>query len=437
MRRFLVLVALTATVAAKTWSPEVYPNPNTNAAQCHRSGRGMSAVCDPDDVVSDEERDTLEGIINRIYEGEKPFKKTHCGNHIVGYEVAVALVKKMDVEILGHTNTAERAKAFAKALHDSWGVGDATCNTGVLLFLSLDDHYMYISTGSGAAGYLTDSRIEDIIADAKDLLRAGETDKAIEELVVSIGVQLVSKPTLGERIGNFFSWLSQIIVTGFVILIVIFTLFNLCAAPVHRYRRMQRLKKLKEQLGRVQEERDRSQETPTYQSTSCPICLEDFQPAEGGNQAAQRKHRLACGHTFHSSCIEQWLQTARNTSCPICRRDAFDGSNPPDSGSSTTTPPGPSCYDQQTGQYTTTPEVNFRLGRLQAWYPDLLTAELLATWNSNIHADYVNDLNREVLTALQAGFNSRSEAAYSGASGSTFSFGGGGSAGGGGGGGGW
>lgn len=34
---------------------------------------------------------------------------------------------------------AEQAEFFAKSLHKNWGVGDATCNSGLVLFLSKDD----------------------------------------------------------------------------------------------------------------------------------------------------------------------------------------------------------------------------------------------------------------------------------------------------------
>ena len=34
---------------------------------------------------------------------------------------------------------AEEAEVFAKSLHNTWGVGDATCNSGLLLFLSKND----------------------------------------------------------------------------------------------------------------------------------------------------------------------------------------------------------------------------------------------------------------------------------------------------------
>lgn len=52
-------------------------------------------------------------------------------------QVAVAVMQRMAVPE-GESATAQ-AKVFAKALHDKWGVGDAACNNGVLLLLSVQD----------------------------------------------------------------------------------------------------------------------------------------------------------------------------------------------------------------------------------------------------------------------------------------------------------
>ncbi len=48
--------------------------------------------------------------------------------------MAVALAKKNDLS--GGTSTGEAAERFAQKLMDAWGVGDAQCNDGVVLFLS-------------------------------------------------------------------------------------------------------------------------------------------------------------------------------------------------------------------------------------------------------------------------------------------------------------
>ena len=36
-----------------------------------------------------------------------------------------------------HADKAAAAQAFARALHDSWGVGDPMCQNGVLLFVAI------------------------------------------------------------------------------------------------------------------------------------------------------------------------------------------------------------------------------------------------------------------------------------------------------------
>lgn len=43
----------------------------------------------------------------------------------------------------------------------------------------------------------------------------------------------------------------------------------------------------------------------------CSICLTEFEPKAEINQ-------LSCGHVFHKSCLEKWLNYWNKT-CPLCR----------------------------------------------------------------------------------------------------------------------
>lgn len=45
---------------------------------------------------------------------------------------------------------------------------------------------------------------------------------------------------------------------------------------------------------------------------ACSVCQEDM--------AGTETVRLACGHSFHSECIHDWLTTS-STKCPTCNRD--------------------------------------------------------------------------------------------------------------------
>ncbi|KAI3435677.1 hypothetical protein D9Q98_001734 [Chlorella vulgaris] len=55
-------------------------------------------------------------------------------------------------------------------------------------------------------------------------------------------------------------------------------------------------------------------DSPAVTLDTCPICLEDARPGD-------KIKRLACGHSYHSTCIDRWLLQERN-SCPICQREA-------------------------------------------------------------------------------------------------------------------
>jgi hypothetical protein len=60
--------------------------------------------------------------------------------------------------------------------------------------------------------------------------------------------------------------------------------------------------------------------------TACAICQEDV---------ACATRLRACGHSFHSQCISQWL--GMNTRCPVCRHDirlTNGPQNPPNEGDS-------------------------------------------------------------------------------------------------------
>lgn len=67
----------------------------------------------------------------------QPSRLTHASYTLPLHQVAVALMRKMAVP--PGEPAAAQAQIFARSLHDAWGVGDAACNNGVLLLLSIED----------------------------------------------------------------------------------------------------------------------------------------------------------------------------------------------------------------------------------------------------------------------------------------------------------
>ncbi|PQQ20716.1 putative E3 ubiquitin-protein ligase XERICO [Prunus yedoensis var. nudiflora] len=53
----------------------------------------------------------------------------------------------------------------------------------------------------------------------------------------------------------------------------------------------------------------------------CPVCLSEFEPESEINH-------LSCGHLFHKTCLEKWLNYW-NITCPLCRTPLMPGEDTP------------------------------------------------------------------------------------------------------------
>ena len=49
----------------------------------------------------------------------------------------------------------------------------------------------------------------------------------------------------------------------------------------------------------------------SFTTTDCSICLE---------QTNKKGIKLSCDHSFHKSCICEWIKSSCNNSCPLCRK---------------------------------------------------------------------------------------------------------------------
>lgn len=71
----------------------------------------------------------------------------------------------------------------------------------------------------------------------------------------------------------------------------------------------------------------RKEESEVHADIACPICVTNMAMSRGSGAGTRcDEHYLlktVCGHTFHESCLCQWLK--RRTNCPVCRRDLRGG----------------------------------------------------------------------------------------------------------------
>jgi hypothetical protein len=62
----------------KRWTPESFPNPNKDVNKCGRPGV-KSSICDPENVLTTEQQNMVDGLVNEIASGFSPFKTAECG----------------------------------------------------------------------------------------------------------------------------------------------------------------------------------------------------------------------------------------------------------------------------------------------------------------------------------------------------------------------
>ncbi len=456
----LLLCALLQTCIAVEhgWKPDELPSPQRDSKKvCGRNGI-TSAVCTPDGLLSGSDADNLDGLINFIAEGTNGYEAAPCGSHFEGYQIAVAIIARMSPWFAVMDSKAEKAERFAKALLDSWGVGNAECQNGVVLFVAVDDRRMHIATGRGAKQVLTDAHVDRILAYMRPLMREEQYGRALIAAVQRIGLILSHKTPIDDAEKAW--WLPIAFMAFFAPCI----LAGGCCAIVKASSRRRTYKQCREALQRIDRDSERARNN-SYQSTSCPICLEDYDSSapvttlipsalngttaadvQGGTETEENARETAsllpqtedasstrisdgasaepdprltlpCGHSFHTSCITTWAMghAANRRQCPVCRHP-IDGER----------------TELRSDMGSFNEERRFRIRRVRDIYPEYVSYSLMNRFENN----------RNAVLAQQADFVRldpvlMDQARSAGAEGSSFSFGGGSSSGGGGGGSSW
>ena len=356
----------------KGLSPRELPNPMKNPAACGRPNIPRSQICDPDEMLSKESKDVVEGYINAITKAE----------------VAVAIVNSMAPAFIGVDDVDTATRRFSMQLHNTWGVGDASIQNGILVFLSIGDRSIFISRGDGVAKALNMDAIESIINHMKTPLRSRKYGSAVELCITEIDLVLSGRsseiaaaytPSFTDKYGDYIFLGGFFAIAGFI--------------GLKAYWQSQKLRRLQqgtEAMKKLMKDIEGMNSDEYFESKTCPICLDDFpvKPTEivqgaatvvdgenvnnvemaytgmertrsetvipaaviypggeeegllssdnqGGIEASTisntnltmprsaspgRPMALRCGHIFCYSCLESHLKSPEGTKCPICRQ---------------------------------------------------------------------------------------------------------------------
>ncbi len=262
---------------------------------------------------------------------------------------------------------SKAAEFFCRSLHDTWGVGNdvPSCGggTGIVIFLSTSDRALFISRGRALDTILTDARLDHIIEkNMKPWLRQEQYSEGLKETIHQLGVYLQKgPPSGGERIAKF--------LTEYFVLFVIASSAMLVFRDSWKRRQAgQKYARVASQLNQLDRTRAEALQG-RYRSTSCPICLEDFQvKTSAPSTSAGHDHEetteslkckkdshanlrhtsptldsdtsdmigsdglplrlLRCGHVFDETCWAEWVDKGSSiTRCPICQQSVGGDQN--------------------------------------------------------------------------------------------------------------
>ncbi len=76
----LVCLGILQANALETWTPNTFPNPQTDPARCGRRQVARSWICDPDGILTKKSADVIEGVLKDIASANEPYAHAkNCG----------------------------------------------------------------------------------------------------------------------------------------------------------------------------------------------------------------------------------------------------------------------------------------------------------------------------------------------------------------------
>ncbi|CAI2364334.1 unnamed protein product [Moneuplotes crassus] len=133
------------------------------------------------------------------------------------------------------------------------------------------------------------------------------------------GRRSLKSPTGGEKSGNGMMKSLKIFLIGVVVVAVLFlilVLYYVVIKVINKKKKCYGAKWYKKYLRKYTTEIQREDRESRYDQTECVICLDSF--------VADRKICMinACGHIFHSECLEEYFKIKQRLGdfiCPLCK----------------------------------------------------------------------------------------------------------------------
>lgn len=143
MRSYLIFATLISNVL--TWNIRNYPNPQQDFNQC--GNQQQSQICDPDSILSSQDRISLNRMVAEILRGSSASGGTQadrCAQK--GITISIALLNQLDTDS-GIKATEKDLSNFADNLVNTWRP-DPQCEKSAVIALAKNDRTIWIAKGN-------------------------------------------------------------------------------------------------------------------------------------------------------------------------------------------------------------------------------------------------------------------------------------------------
>lgn len=168
-----------------------FPHVWTQKEMCKRPGGSYDNwICDPDEILTVEERSLLNQKIGDILNCKKCACDKQCRTSPAPYgkySITIALLREFTDP---QDTPLKLIEYFTTALRDTRWATTQRCTDGVFLSLNIGDRTFWTATGAVASQELTDSKIENINEKVKKYLENNEWFNYFNEKLDLIGDEL-------------------------------------------------------------------------------------------------------------------------------------------------------------------------------------------------------------------------------------------------------
>jgi uncharacterized membrane protein YgcG len=339
MKKFSKIFILTITLLTTTckWTPEALAEKTTNT----------TLFIDPDNYITQAQTKIIENNLKSLKEATNYDIRLYVIDEMGGmYYYIETFVNDLTYYVLNKDEEKDKNSLF--------------------ILFSIKDRKMRIRTGEMARKILTDNICVYYLDSLKTLLKAEQYGDAIIDLIAKVHNRLINPSVWESFYVSFFETYFETICI-YLIVILFFYIFSNKSLD----------KSAEDKLKRIKEICEKDKSKKHFIESSCIICLEEFEKETNielnelkventgnGNNAIKEdtqhneypkeeakeypeeeskeykdeskakddlfgehckskqqnsvfKATLECGHTFHSSCISDWM--TKQNKCPICR----------------------------------------------------------------------------------------------------------------------